>query len=87
MPAHPISTNARRHRECPHGLLPEVAGFLHALLPAHPLPAARQGLDQSPFRREHHTRSLVIHDNGDSEAPVLSQHPQKLADFGTDHAV
>ena len=22
----------------------------------------------------------MIHDNGDSEAPVLSQHPQKLAD-------
>ena len=28
---------------------PGAAGFLHALLPAHQVPAARQGLDQSPL--------------------------------------
>ena len=39
---------------------PGVAGFLHALLPAHPLPAARQELDQSPLAHREHAKTDVI---------------------------
>jgi hypothetical protein len=60
-----------------HGLLPGVRVF--AGTPSRTAGGAT-GTGSIPVRREHHTRSLVIHDNGDSEAPVLSQHPQKLAD-------
>ena len=59
-----------------------MAGFFARTSARTPTAGGATGTGSIPVRREHHTRSLVIHDNGDSEAPVLSQHPQKLADFG-----
>ena len=73
--AHPISTNAPRHRECPHGLLPRWRVFLHALLPAHPLPAARQGLDQSPLAHREHAKTDVI-SLTDKKSVLMHQHEQ-----------
>ena len=49
-----------------------MAGFLHALLPAHPLPVARQGLDQSPLaHREHERVPLIVAQLGRNVDPFI----------------
>ena len=49
--------------------------FLHALLPAHPLPAARQGLDQSPLAHREHAKTDVI-SLTDKKSVLMHQHEQ-----------
>lgn len=48
---------------------------MHALLPAHPLPAARQGLDQSPLAHREHAKTDVI-SLTDKKSVLMHQHEQ-----------